>query len=355
MNSKKTSKAAPGKILIIRLSSIGDILLSTPFIRQIRETFPDAKIDFIVKDIYKDLLVHNPHINELYCLKLNEGRKELDDLKVTLRDESYSVVFDLHNNMRSNYLKSGIQSGKTYSIKKGKFKQILLVYCKINIYEKETPIPHRYLSVAKEYGVKDDEKGLELFWNKETIDSAEKKVISMGLELDHPYICLAPGAGFFTKRWPEEKFDNLVKLIQQNNEFQIIVLGDDKDKEAGLSLKKQRNIIDSSGKLSLLETAYIISKGKMIVSNDSGLMHMATSVNKPVLAIFGSTVKELGFFPYRAKSKVIENSDLSCRPCSHIGRKSCPKKHFRCMDEITPERVYTELGQLLQEYRAPRI
>lgn len=350
MNSKKTSKDTPGKILIIRLSSIGDILLSTPFIRQVRETFPDAKIDFIVKDIYKDLLMHNPHLNELYSLKLNEGRKELNDLKVTLRKESYTVIFDLHNNMRSNYLKSGIHSGKTYSIKKGKFKQTLLVYCKINLYENEISIPYRYLSVAKEYGIQDDEKGLELFWNKETIDSAEKKVISMGLELDHPYICLAPGAGFFTKRWPAKKFETLVELIQQNNEFQIIVLGDDKDKEAGLSIVKQKNIIDSSGKLSLLETAYIISKGKMIVSNDSGLMHMATAVKTPVLAIFGSTVKELGFYPYRAKSKVIENSDLSCRPCSHIGRKSCPKRHFRCMEDIKPEQVFTELKQFLSEY-----
>jgi len=249
--------------------------------------------------------------------------------------------------MRSNYLKHGIHTGRTYSIKKEKIKQSLLVYLKINIYDKEIPIPYRYLSVAKDFGVADDGKGLELFWKDKTVDSAEKKVISMGLELNHPYICLAPGAGFFTKRWPEEKFKNLVELIQKNNKFQIIVLGDHKDKETGFSLKKRKNIINSSGELSLLETAYIISNGKMIVTNDSGLMHMATAVNTPVVAIFGSTVRELGFFPYRAKSKVIENLDLSCRPCSHIGRKTCPKDHFRCMEEIKPEQVYTELKQFL--------
>ena len=136
-------------------------------------------------------------------------------------------------------------------------------------------------------------------------------------------------------------------LIQQDKKFQIIVLGDDKDREIGFSSKNLKNIIDSSGKLSLLETAYIISKGKMIVSNDSGLMHMATAVNTPVLAIFGSTVKELGFFPYRAKAMVIENSDLSCRPCSHIGRNTCPKGHFKCMNEISPEQVYAGLRQFL--------
>ena len=347
MNSKKTSTDSPGKVLIIRLSSIGDILLSTPFIRQVRKTFPDAEIDFIVKDIYKDLLTFNPHINELHCLKLNEGHKELDNLKVKLREKSYNVIFDLHNNMRSNYLRHGIHTGKSYSIKKEKIKQTLLVHFKINLYENVTPIPKRYLSVAKDYDIADDGKGLELFWKKETKESAEKKVISMGLELNHPYICLAPGAGFFTKRWPQEKFENLVELIQQDQKNQIIVLGDAKDMEIGLSLKKHKYIIDSTGKLSLLETAYIISKGRMIVSNDSGMMHMATAVKTPVLAIFGSTVKELGFFPYRAQSLVFENSDLSCRPCSHIGRDTCPKGHFKCMDEISPEQVYAGLSKII--------
>jgi len=347
MSLKNTLNDIPGKFLIIRLSSIGDILLSTPFIRQVRKAYPNSKIDFIVKDIYKDLLKDNPNINELYCLKLDEGRKELDDLKIKLREQSYNILFDLHNNMRSNYLKRSINVGKSYSIKKEKIKQAFLVRFKINLFEKETPIPNRYLSVAKDLDVVDDGKGLDLFWKKETIDSAEKKALALGLDLNHQYLCLAPGAGFLTKRWPENKFKDLVDLIQQNNNFQIIVLGSDNDREIGSSLKKQNNIIDSSGKLTLLETAYILSKGKIVVSNDSGLMHMATAVDTPVLAVFGSTVRELGFFPYRAKSMVIENSNLSCRPCSHIGRNNCPKNHFRCMEEIAPEEVYAELLKFL--------
>jgi heptosyltransferase-2 len=347
MTSINTSKDTPWKILIIRLSSIGDILLSTPFIRQVRETYPKAKIDFIVKNIYKDLLNFNPHINKLYSLKLNEGRKELNELKTILREKSYNVVFDLHNNLRSNYLKRGIHAERTYSIKKEKIKQTLLVRLKINLYDSETPIPDKYLSAAKDYDVVDDGNGLELFWNKNTIDTAQKKAISMGLDLNNRFICFAPGAGFFTKRWPEEKFDNLVDLIKKDHKIQIVILGDDKDREIGSLLKKQKNTIDSSGKLSLLETAYIISKGIMILTNDSGLMHMATAVKTPVVAIFGSTVKELGFFPYRAESLVVENSGLSCRPCSHIGRNTCPKDHFKCMMEITPEQVYTGLKQFL--------
>ncbi len=347
MSSKKTPTGAPKKILIIRLSSIGDILLSTPFIRQVRRTYPKAQIDFIVKDIYEDLLKYNPHINELYSIQLREESKNLSELKGKLRIRSYNVVFDLHNNLRSNYLKRGINAGSICSIQKEKLKQSLLVWFKINLYGQETSIPSRYLAVASDFGVADDGKGLELYCEKDTIDSAEKKVISRGLEWNKPFICLAPGAGFFTKRWPEEKFENLVDLIQREKKIQMVVLGGEKDKEIGSFLKKQKSIIDLSGQLSLLETAHVISKGKMIVSNDSGLMHMATAVQTPVLAIFGSTVKELGFFPYRAESVVIENSELSCRPCSHIGRKKCPRGHFKCMEEITPEQVYAGLKQFL--------
>jgi len=199
MNSKKTSTDTPEKILIIRLSSIGDILLSTPVIRQIRATYPNAKIDFIVKDIYEDLLKYNLHINDLYTLKLSKGHKKLNELKIKLREKSYNIVFDFHNNLRSNYLKHGIRAGKIYTIKKEKLKQTFLVRFKINLYKHEIPIPDRYLSVAKDISVTDDGNGLELHWKKKTLESAEEKLVSMGLNLNHRFICLAPGAGFFYK------------------------------------------------------------------------------------------------------------------------------------------------------------
>ena len=343
MNSIEIFKNVPGKILIIRLSSIGDILLSTPFIRQLRAKFPKSQIGFIVKDIYADLLRYNPNIDEIFCLNSGEGIEGLSDLKLKIRKNSYQIVFDLHNNLRSNYLKRGINAGKICSIKKGKLKQTLLVRFKLNLYDHEIPIPFRYLSVAKNLGVTDDQKGLELYWPQRVINTWEKKCQQMNFNLDQKFICLAPGAGFFTKRWPEAKFNTLVNLIHQKQKIPVVVLGGDKDQEIGRRLGKQKNTIDFCGKLSLLETAYIISKGKIIVTNDSGLMHMATAVQTPVLAIFGSTVKELGFFPYRAEARIIENSGLSCRPCSHIGRHYCPKKHFKCMEEISPENVYAEL------------
>ena len=341
-------KRTPAKILIIRLSSIGDILLSTPFIRLVRNRYPEAKIDFVVKRVYRDLLKFNPHIDQLYEISLNNGRSELSELKQSFKSNTYDVVFDLHNNFRSNYLKRHIGAGEIHSIHKGKFKQTLLVRFKFNLYKREITIPERYLGVAGDFGIKDDKKGLDLYWEGETQKSADAKATSFGINLDRPFMGLAPGAGFFTKRWPVPKFENLIELIRLKKDIQVVIFGGKEDRQIGRELTNQKNVFDLCGKLSLLETAALISKSKLIVTNDTGLMHMTTAVNTPVLAIFGSTVRELGFFPYRAEATVVENTKLSCRPCSHIGRHKCPKGHFKCMEDISVEQVYNALDQLIK-------
>jgi heptosyltransferase-2 len=351
MNSQIKIAGSLNKILIIRLSSIGDILLSTPFIRQVKQQFPEAQIDFLIKDVYKDLLKFNPHLNELYNFHLQNEKAELIKLKREFKKKSYDVIFDLHNSLRSNYLKHHSGAGKIRSIRKEKVKQTLLVWFKINRYDQAIPISERYLAVGRDFGVEDDGKGLEIYWDKQTMENANGKAIAKGIELKNQFFALAPGAGFFTKRWPLNKFEHLITLIQKREEKPIVIFGGEEDKKLGVELSKIKNVFDFCGQLSLLETAYLISKSKMIVSNDSGLMHMATAVQTPVLAIFGSTVKELGFFPYRSEAKVIENSEVCCRPCSHIGRHQCPKSHFKCMEDISPERVYDKLRQFLDVKR----
>jgi heptosyltransferase-2 len=160
-------------------------------------------------------------------------------------------------------------------------------------------------------------------------------------------ICFAPGAAHFTKRWPKEYFKQLGKKIRERAKHKIIILGGETDRELGAFLSDNDQVYDYTGKLSLLETGCLMSRARGLVTNDTGLMHMATAVNLPVLALFGSTVKSFGFFPYRGRVKVLENSTLSCRPCTHIGRSECPKNHFNCMKEITPEQVFNNLQAIL--------
>lgn len=334
------------KILIIRFSSIGDILLTTPFIRQVRSQFPQAQIDYVIKSKFSELIRYNPHLNNIYEFG-DPPAEPLNLLVKRINPEKYSIIFDLHNNIRSNIVRHRIHAKKKYHIRKNKFEQKLLIWFKKNLYGKITPIPERYLAVGEACGIQDDNKGLEFFWPKQTEQKLRESLSQTGLDLEKPIIGLVPGAGFFTKRWPLESFTELAKHISKS--YQIVVLGGKNETGLGEVLASNQKILNLAGKLSLLETGIAISLMNLVISNDSGLMHMATAVNTPVVAIFGSSVKELGFFPYRGKSIVLENMELNCRPCSHIGREDCPQDHFKCMREISPEKVYDSAMEILGE------
>ena len=187
-----------------------------------------------------------------------------------------------------------------------------------------------------------------MFWKEDAEIFCKNKFKEIGISQEEKIFAIAPGAGFFTKRWPIEYYQIFVKNILEKHHCKIVVLGDKNDKPQAELLANNHNVIDLSGQLSLIQSAVVLSKCKGLVSNDTGLMHMATAVKTPVLAIFGSTVQEFGFFPYRSKSLVVEGTNLNCRPCSHIGRHSCPQSHFKCMQEISPEIVEEKFEKLIK-------
>ena len=333
MNSAK-------RILIIRLSSIGDILLTTAFIRQTRIQFPDSRIDFVVKKKFAGLVQFNPHLNHVYQFDETQGLKGLLGLRKHIKKKKYDYVLDLHNNLRSRILTFNLPS-KIFRIKKNKIKRALLVYFKINLFEQIVSVAEKYLAVGRALDIKDDHHGLELYWKDRHVKAVEKKISYRVLK--NGFIALAPGAGFKTKQWPVEYFRLLIQKLEKETKFKIVLLGSAAEKEQFRPLVTSENVLNLAGKLNLLESAIVLNRARFLISNDSGLMHMATAVNTPVLAIFGSTVKELGFFPFRAKSIVLENKDLWCRPCSHIGRNRCPLGHLKCLKSITPDMVFEKL------------
>jgi heptosyltransferase-2 len=207
----------------------------------------------------------------------------------------------------------------------------------------------RYLTTAEQLGVTDDDKGLELFWPEKIGIKTADLLSGYRLGGDYNYVCLAPGAGFFTKRWPPEYYRQLICLIKAHLNLKIVILGGSGDTAIGEQLSHSDDVFNFCGKWNLLECAVIMSKGLAVVSNDTGLMHIATAVQKPVVAIFGSSVVEWGFAPFRSEHILVEQSNLICRPCSHIGRHECPQKHFRCMMEISPARVFEALQSLLEK------
>lgn len=319
------------KILIIRLSSFGDILLTTPVIRSIKKFNPGLQIDFVLKEDFFELLKFNPYITDIY--KYSKNDNEIKSLIKILSQNKYDLVIDLQNNPRSvimtRFLKADV-----VRFRKNNLKKFLLVHFKINKLKDATPIPLRY---AESAGVELDDEDLDFFTNC---------LPDSKLKTDDKYIGLCPGAKHFTKRWPEEYFIQLGKMLEAAG-YKILLFGGLEEKKVLSEIENNFRSVVNLCSDSFLQTAANMKMCKAVYTNDSGTMHLASAMKVPLIAFFGSTVKEFGFFPYKAKSIVLENKNILCRPCTHIGRKSCPKNHFKCMKEIKPDMAFDSLRNLL--------
>lgn len=332
------------KILIIRLSSIGDIVLSTPLIRVLRKKFPSTQIDFIVKKEFSELLKFNPHLTNLIEFDTSKGFKELLKLKGQVLKEKYDLIIDIHNNLRSVFLRT-FSGAKVLKVNKRVFKRFLLVKFKINLYKNTTPVAQKYIETVSQLSIKNDNQGLELFVPNDVIDIAKDKI---NFSESERYIAIAPSAKHETKRWLPERFAELGDRLMEKFNTKIILMGGKEDIQRCKVVESmmKNKPINICGKTSLLESAGILSICEMLITNDSGLMHIGSAMKIKVVAIFGSTVKEFGFSPYGTKSIIVEKP-IPCRPCSHIGRDKCPKEHFKCMREIQVDDVFHACVKLM--------
>jgi len=321
------------RILIIRLSSLGDILLTTPLIRSLKNQSPNLTVDFLLKTQYRDVLKRNPYITNLYLYE-NLGKNN-DSEGFELRKGNYDLIIDLQNNFRSRKTTRLLKTQKVI-FNKHNFDKFLIVHFKINRLLSLPQIPVRYARSLQDFSL--DEDGLDLFL---------PDGLTSNISDSKKYIAFAPGSRHYTKMWPIEYFVQLGKLIIRDG-YKIVLLGGSNDRMICDKLKEKLPDAENlCGKNKLFQTASDMKNCSALVCNDSGLMHVACALKIPVLVFFGSTVKDFGFTPYRNNNLILENNYLTCRPCSHIGRNSCPKKHFKCMKEITPEFAFNKLKELL--------
>jgi heptosyltransferase-2 len=341
------------KILLIRFSSMGDVILASPLIRTLRAAYPEAQIDFLAKKEYAELLRFSPHLSSILELKSNES-EELKILKGRIRLKRYDAIIDLHNSLRSRYLRYFSGARHVRVVDKRLLRRFLLVNFKWNLYGDPTPVAERYLETVRKFGVQDDGGGLEIFIPEETAQSVRSLLARYKLERHNTVLAMAPTARHFTKRWLPERFTEFGAQFAKETGAKILVLGS--REEAGLcgdiaqmiNARTGSNSAESlAGRVSLLETASVLDHCTLVLSNDTGIMHLAAARGKRVVALFGSTVREFGFSPFRTNSVVVEKAGLSCRPCSHIGRPRCPKGHFRCMKDIQVDEVLAAAKSLL--------
>lgn len=315
------------KFLIIRFSSIGDIILTTPVIRCLRKKFPDAEIHFLTRQSFRGILAHNPYIDKIHTLG-DSFELMLHELKT----EEYDYIIDLHHNLRTLRVKRFLKPIPSFSFNKLNIEKFFYTNFKINTLPKKH-IVDRSLETLKHFGVENDGLGLDYFIPD--TDKIKKGDIPAAHELG--YIGIVIGAALATKKLPVHKLKELCAAIKHP----IILLGGKEDYDAGKEIAKQDDIkiYNACGKFNLNESADLVRNAKLIITHDTGLMHIAAAFQKPIISVWGNTVPAFGMYPYYGNRsamqfETIEVTKLWCRPCSKIGYKKCPKGHFKCMEKI---------------------
>ncbi len=327
------------KFLIIRFSSIGDVILTTPLVRCLRAKFPGAQIDFLVKKEFAVVLSGNPHINNIITFNKNDNRNELKRIRMHIIFSRYSVILDIQKNIRSMLICANSRTGVTGFSKKILARDLLIRF-KLNIYKEIKPVYLRYFESVETLGVEYDGKGTEVYPSIEESDKISEILKQNKIASEIPILVIAPGAQWENKRWPADGFAKASDTFCMQNGAYPVLIGGPGDVEICnqvQSLMKTPSL-NLSGKLSLMGSASMLGLAKMVFTNDTGMLHMAQAMKTPVVAIYGPTTRELGFFPLPENSRVAE-IDISCRPCTQKGLHSCPKKHFRCMNDLKPEMV----------------
>jgi ADP-heptose:LPS heptosyltransferase len=315
------------KFLVIRFSSIGDIVLASPVLRCLKKQIPDAEVHFLTKKSMKAVTEHNPYIDKFFYFD-----KNLKELKQELKKENYDYIIDLHKNFRTFSIKFFLGC-KSLTYKKESLRKFLLTRFHIDMMLKKH-ITQRSLETIYPLGITDDEKGLDYF-------IAEKDVVPIeAIPLTHRFgfVAIVIGGSYITKKLPVEKLQELCRKI----DHPIILIGGREDVWEAEQIEKVDTIkiYNACGKFNLNQSADLVRKSKMVISHDTGLQYIACAFNKPVLAIWGGTSPKLDVEPiyskaftasakFTYKNFIVEG--LPCQPCSNFGLNKCPRGHFKCM------------------------
>ncbi len=309
------------KILIVRFSSIGDLVLTTPVIRCLKKQ-TNCEIHLIVRKKFKEVLINNPYITRTWSVE-----KSGSELIEELRKESYDLIVDLHYNFRSIWLTWQLRV-PFIRFEKLNIQKWLLTVMKINLLP-EKHLVDRYFDSLKKIGILNDGAGLDYFISEGDLSMIEQ------FKLPEQYAVGIMGATYYTKQVPVNKWREILEYIP----MPLVLLGGTAEKDNSMQLETayQDKVFNYTGQLSVSQSAALIQKASFVITPDTGMMHIAAALRKPIHVIWGNTIPEFGMFPYFGNSpgKVIhhEVKGLKCRPCSKLGFNHCPKQHFDCMNK----------------------
>jgi lipopolysaccharide heptosyltransferase II len=336
------------RILVIRFSSLGDLLLTAPALRVLRSRFPQSRIELLVASEYAEAAALIPGVDQIHSFNRRRGLLGLWRLRGSLAGR-HAVLIDWQNNFRSAFLRAFTFPTVWTKAKRYRLRRWLLIHFKWNLYRQIRPVPLRYLDALSVFGAEDDGRGLELNVPGLTRQWADAYCQSLNFQ-EKRFVMLCPGARHFTKRWPSDRWIETGRALSAQG-FRMMVAGSAAEQnllqEIASALPEAVVITDRS----IPEVAALMQQAAAVVSHDSGLMHLAAGVGASLVAIFGPTVEEFGFYPFRARSELLSHV-LNCRPCSAIGGPRCPQKHFRCMMDTSASAVVAAVQRLISKDQA---
>ncbi len=324
------------KILVIRFSSIGDIVLTTPVLRCLKNQLDgEVELYYLTKNQYKNILENNPNLTKIYTIE-----KSTNEIINQLKQEQFDYIIDLHKNLRSKRIIKQLKC-LSFTFDKLNYQKWLLTTFKINNLPK-IHIVDRYLATLKSFGIVNDNKGLDYF----IAEKDKVNLLNFPKQFQGGYIAFAIGAQHATKRLPVHKIIAICKKINQP----IILLGGNDDEKIAQKIQKNvgENIFNACGKYNINQSASLVKQSKVLITHDTGLMHIGAALGVKIISVWGNTVPAFGMYPYYPKNcekyVIVENNNLKCRPCSKLGYNKCPKKHFKCMEDIDEALIVERLS-----------
>jgi len=330
-------KKSRTKFLIIRFSSIGDIVLTTPVVRCLKQQFEGAEIHYVVKKKFASVLEHNPYIDRLHLLDNN-----LDELVDLFKAEHFDYVIDLHKTIRSYLLRIKLRR-PVLTFQKLSVEKFLMNKLRINLLPKNVHIVERNLESVRPLGVKNDNRPVDYFISPQDMIP----VNTLPLAFQNGYIAFVIGGQHFTKRMPVDKIISICKGLNTP----VILLGGPEDAQTGNQIQTAvpDKVLNTCGTLHLNQSVSLLMQASTVIAHDTGLMHISGAFNKPIVSVWGGTSSEhFGVWPYlNDKQNEAVVNGLSCRPCSNFGLSKCPKGHFKCMVEQDEAFIINETEKFL--------
>jgi lipopolysaccharide heptosyltransferase II len=329
------------KILIIRMSSIGDIVLSTSFLKSVKQKYPNAEIHFLIKKEFAELVKNHPLINNIISFDKKLGIRGLFSLGKLLRNNDYDVIFDIHSVFRTRVLSLFLRRNLFKQIRKPRFRRFMLFYTHQNYFERS------FSHIKMYHTLLDQDKTFpptNLFIDRN--EDEMTKVFLKENDIGKNYIAIVPGAAWSQKQWSIENYNKLMRKLIDSFKSKIVILGSTNDIICDQIIKND-NIINLKDKTSLRMAMGIVKHAQHTLGSDTGLLHISEAMGTPVTMILGPTSRETGARVTLHDSKVIENKDLWCRPCSQNGSRPCYRKEQYCMSEIDSEKVFKNVSQAL--------